>query len=459
MFRLKKRSAAAITGAVVIGLAMTACSSGGGSATDSKGIDTKNAAGTIDYWLWDANQQPAYKQCAADFQKANPKITVKITQYAWNDYWTKLTNGFVAGTAPDVFTDHLAYYPQFIKDKQLVPLDDVLKADGVDTTIYQKGLADLWVGLDGKRYGLPKDFDTVSLFYNKDLVKQAGVSESSLKSLAWNPTDGGTYEKTIARLTVDKNGKRGDEAGFDKTKVAVYGLGLDGGSGGADGQTQWSMYTGTTGWTATNKNPWGTRYNYDDPKFQNTIKWFHSLQEKGYMPSIAAVTGQDSTSLFGAKKYAMITNGSWMINSFFGLKGVKVGLAPTPAGPDGKRSSMFNGLADSIWVGSKNKSAAAKWVEYLGSAACQNVVGSKGVVFPAIPSGTDKAQAAFKSRGIDVSSFLTQVADGTTFLFPITQNKAKVNGIMNPAMDAVFSDKAPVSSLTKTNDQVNALFK
>lgn len=30
-------------------------------------------------------------------------------------------------------------------------------------------------------------------------------------------------------------------------------------------------------------------------------------------------------------------------------------------GPSGKRASMYNGLADSIWVGSDNKPAAAKW--------------------------------------------------------------------------------------------------
>ena len=43
-----------------------------------------------------------------------PNITVKITQYGWDDYWTKLTTGFVAGTAPDVFTDHLSKYPEFV---------------------------------------------------------------------------------------------------------------------------------------------------------------------------------------------------------------------------------------------------------------------------------------------------------------------------------------------------------
>ena len=98
----------------------------------------------------------------------------------------------------------------------------------------------------------------------------------------------------IAHLTVDQSGKRGDEAGFDKTKVKVYGLGLDGGSGGGVGQTQWSMYTGTTGWQFTDKNPWGTQYNYDQPAFQDTIEWLRSLIEKGYMPTVAAVTGQSS---------------------------------------------------------------------------------------------------------------------------------------------------------------------
>ena len=120
---------------------------------------------------------------------------------------------------------------------------------------------------------------------------------------------------------MDENGKRGDEPGFDKTKVKVYGLGLDGGSGGGVGQTQWSMYTGSNNWQFTDKNPWGTHYNYDQPAFQETIGWFSSLIEKGYMPSVAAVTGQGSSDIFAAGKYAMITNGSWMINSMFDAEG------------------------------------------------------------------------------------------------------------------------------------------
>ena len=181
---------------------------------------------------------------------------------------------------------------------------------------------------------------------------------------------------------MDESGKRGDEPGFDKSKIKVYGLGLDGGSGGGNGQTQWSMYTGSNNWNFTDKNPWGTHYNYDQPAFQQTIAWFKSLIDKGYMPSVEAVTGQSSSDIFAAGKYAMITNGSWMTNLMFDAKGIETGLAPTPVGPSGKRASMYNGLADSVWVGSQNKPAAVKWVEFLGSPDCQNIVGEKAVVFP-----------------------------------------------------------------------------
>lgn len=439
----RKRLLAAAASVVALALPLAACSSAAPAG---------NAGGEISYWLWDSNQLPAYQTCAADFTAANPDIKVKVEQYGWGDYWTKLTNGFVAGTAPDVFTDHLAKYPEFVANNQLAPLDDVALGE------YQPGLADLWVGQDGVRYGVPKDFDTVAIFYNKKLVADAGVDEASLWDLDWNPADGGTYEKMAARLTVDKNGVRGDEPGFDKNNVAVYGLGMDGGAGGAWGQTQWSMYTGTTGWTHTDKNPWGTKFNFDAPEFQDTVAWMVSMVDKGYMPPLKAITGQGSSDIFAAGKYAMLINGSWMTNAFFNIDGVEVGVAPTPVGPNGARSSAYNGLADSIWVGSKNQEAAKKWVAYLGSEACQLKVGEAAVVFPANPKGTEAASKAFEAKGIDVSAFLTHLEEGTTSLLPIIDKSSQVDAIMGPAMDAVYSGQAPVSSLSEANKQVNALF-
>lgn len=446
-----KRTLGTVAAAAAIAISLAACN--GGSSTTAG-----EAKGDINYWLWDANQLPAYQQCASDFTKINPDIKVKITQRGYGDYWTTLTNGFVAGNAPDVFANHLSKYPEFADKKQLLALDDAVKKDGIKLDVYNEGLADLWVGQDGKRYGLPKDWDTVAMFYNKAMTDAAGITPEQMANLDWNPKDGGSYEKAIAHLTLDKNGKRGDEAGFDKNNVATYGLGLES-SGTGQGQTQWSFLTGTTGWTHTDKNPWGTKFNYDDSRFQDTIKWWAGLADKGYMPKLETTVGASVSDAFGAGKAAINTQGSWMIGQYTSYKGIETGIAPTPKGPDGKRASMFNGLADSVWAGTKNPAASIKWVEYLASSACQDVVASKAVVFPAVKSSSEKAAEAFKAKGIDVSAFTTQVTDGTTFLFPITDNAAKVEGLMGPAMDAVVSGKKDASTLSETNEKVNALFK
>lgn len=444
-------------------LVVSACGGSGDAGSTPAATGDAAAAdvsGDIKYWLWDSNQQPAYQQCADDFMAANTGVTVTIEQYGWDDYWEKIRTGMVAGTAPDVFTDHLAFFPEFVNTEQLLGYNDLIARDGVDTGIYQEGLTELWKSQAGETYGLPKDFDTVAFFYNKQMTDEAGLTAEQLASLDWNPTDGGTFEKTIAHLTVDKNGVRGDEPGFDKDKVAVYGLWMEN-SGGGDGQTQWSMFTGANGWKSTNALTWGTEYNYDKPEFQDTIGWWRSLSEKGYMPTFEKQVGISWADQLAAGKTATASNGSWMIGSVFGSKSdtFEPAVFPTPVGPSGQRSSMFNGLADSIYVGTKNPEASWAWVKYMASPACQNVVGEAGVVFPAIPEATDKAAAAFAAKGANVDAFLVHVNEGTTFLFPITDFKSEVNAIMTPAMEAVMSFKAEPSSLTEANAKVNALFQ
>ena len=63
---------------------------------------------TIRYTLWDSNQLPAYQKVADNFMAKNPGIKIEISQLQWGDYWNNLQTSMVAGTAVDVFTDHLA---------------------------------------------------------------------------------------------------------------------------------------------------------------------------------------------------------------------------------------------------------------------------------------------------------------------------------------------------------------
>ena len=66
----------------------------------------------------------------------------------------------------------------------------------------------------------------MALVVNEDMLANAGLTKQQLDTATWNPTDGGSFEQMVAKLTVDKNGKRGDEPGFDPNNVAVYGLGV-----------------------------------------------------------------------------------------------------------------------------------------------------------------------------------------------------------------------------------------
>lgn len=459
----KKSRRAALAGIAVLPLVLTACASGSSDSADSddSGNSSSGEASTgvvLEYGLWDANQLPAYEECAANFTEETG-VGVQIEQIGWDDYWTKVRNGFVSGDGYDVFTSHLAFYPEFVANGQVLAIDDYIEADGFDVNRYQPGLADLWTNPDGERFGLPKDFDTIALFANEKMLDDAGLTSEDLSDLTWNPEDGGTYEDTIARLTIDENGVRGDEPGFDKDNIDVYGMWMENSGGPADGQTQWSFLAATTGWQP-NEGPWGTNYNYDDPGFQATIDWWYSLVEKGYMPTFDIQEGVGWADQLLAGKVAMVPNGSWMTGYLFGQASdiFEPTLAPTPIGPSGERASMYNGLADNIFVGTDHPDEAWDWVSYMGTTDCQDVVASYAVVFPAIPSSTDKAVEEMAEIGIDVNPFYVHIENETTFLFPIADKKSQVSELITPAMENVMSGNAPASSLTEVNEQINSLF-
>jgi multiple sugar transport system substrate-binding protein len=415
---------------------------------------------TIKYSMWQANQLPAYQKCAADFMALHPNIKIQISQINWPDYWPTLETGFASGTAPDVFTDHLAYYPTFVDKGQVMDIQPLVNRDKVDLSIYLPGLADLWVR-NGKRYGLPKDWDTIAIVYNKTMLAKAGITEQELNNATWNPTDGGTFQQIIAKLTLDKNGRNGLDPAFDKNNVVQYGFTFfsDTGNGTAYGQQQWSYLVEGNGAKYTDKI-FGTKYYYDDPKFIAAIDWVARMMNvTHYAVPYTETKSLGGSSLFQAGKVALISDGSWMID-FYAQDTFPTGFALLPTGPAG-RKSMFNGLTDGIWTGTKHPEEAWQWVKYLASPACANAVGKFGVVFPAQQSAVNETLAVDKGRGLDVSAFTTEAADkNDTFLYPVTDHAPEINDIMNQTMDAIFLGTVDAkTALTQANQKVNALFQ
>jgi multiple sugar transport system substrate-binding protein len=260
------------------------------------------------YSLWEQPQLAPYQACADAFTAQNPNITIKIEQLGWADYWTNLTAQLASGSAPDVFTDHLAYYPTFANQGLLTDIQPLVQRDQVATDIYIAGLADLWTR-NGQRYGLPKDWDTIAIVYNSNMFKAANIEESITQRWTWNGQDGGTFGQTIAQLTIDENGNNGLSPKFDKTKVKQYGF-LPGGSGGFTGQQQWSHWAVSNGFAFTD-GPWTTKYHNDDPRLAETLQWYADLHNAhGFTPGLAELTNLGDVALLLAGKGAMVTEGS-----------------------------------------------------------------------------------------------------------------------------------------------------
>lgn len=431
----------ALAAAALAAPLLAACSSGGGS--DS---------GAVTWWTWDDHQAAAYRQCVPGFEKANPGVTVKISQYNVADYFTKLTADFVAGTAPDAFQNSVQYFPTYVDQHELEPLDSYTSAS--DLKRFEVGV-DVWQGKDGKQYGLPMDWATAGVYYSESAITKAGYTDRDLANLTWNPTDGGTFQRVAAHLTIDANGKRGDQPGFDPKHVKVYGTGV---LGAADfiGQTSWFPFAASTGWTLGNTKAWPTSFNYTDRRFVSTMDWVRSMVARGYSPAYNQFTVSDSQQV-GSGKVAMTVGGSWEATDFAALPGVKVGVAGTPVGPVGRRA-ISNANGNVMWAGSKHKQATWKWMNYQESAACQTKAAtSNGSFFPSVGSSMRALVAQEKGKGVDLSPFLSMESGGDLEVQAPYRNGSDMQAKLTPLFQAYFGgsgDDSVWATAEKTSHQV-----
>jgi ABC-type glycerol-3-phosphate transport system substrate-binding protein len=417
-----------IAACVAMGLAvpLAACAS---SAGGDPGVEQ------VEWWTWDDKQAVSYEKCAELFNEEHEDIQVNVSQFAWDDYWTKITAGFVAGTAPDAFQNHTAYYPEYVDQGQILPLDDLIAENDFDMDKFSVGTG-TWTYTDGHVYGLPMDWATIAFYYNTEMAEEAGLTAEDMDSLTWNPEDGGTFEDAIAAMTIDTNGVRGNEPGFDPDSIEVYGLG-EIAAGGVNGQDTWAQFASTTGWTLGNEPNWPTSFNYSDPEFIDTMLYIRGLSEKGYAPESGEFT-LGSVEQLGSGSAAMVSAGSWYANDFFSLDGVDVAIAPSVIGPSGGRSSLTASNANSIWANSPRVDAAWEWLEFMGSTDCQSVAGKDGTFFPSIEESMEVTKAAMLERGIDITPYVDQFTDGTLFSSPMYKNGQELDAAINPLMESFW---------------------
>jgi multiple sugar transport system substrate-binding protein len=282
------------------------------------------------------------------------------------------------------------------------------------------------------------------------MVKAAGLTDQDMQNMTWNPTDGGTFAKIVAQLTLDKNGVRGDQPGFDPKNIKTYGVGSLG-SGDFNGQASWNMFASSLGWNMGNKSAWPTKLNYDDPNFISTVKYAKSVSDDGFAPQFGQFTTSTDQQI-GSGSVAMVEDGSWVAPTFNKIQGVKIGIAPPVQGPAG-RSVISNSNANNIWVGTKNLPGTWAWVTYMGSEACQSVAGADGTFLPSISAAMQSAAAAQAKTGLNLSVFTELLAKHEVYPAPPTVNGQEIVDTLQPEFQAYFSGSADISVFDKATSQ------
>lgn len=109
-----------------------------------------------------------------EFNSSQDEIVMKNDMVKFTDYYTKLTTALAAKTAPDVIVVHQGNMLNYVNNGSLLALDDYVGEDILAD--FQTAPLDA-CRFDGKLYSLPLDVHPIVMYYNVDILNEAGVDE------------------------------------------------------------------------------------------------------------------------------------------------------------------------------------------------------------------------------------------------------------------------------------------
>ncbi len=254
------------------------------------------------------------------FQERNPGITVEWL-HTPQDYSTKLQTMLAGGTAPDVFwaNNMLDYVARDV----VLDITSYLQADPVlsKPDYFIQPQEQERSTYNGKWYGIGSCWVLPHLYYNADLLAQAGVEPPST-----DPTKAWTWEQFVEnarKLTVDTAGKHPGDSGFDANNVQQWGVSWG----------TWSLMrdvmvysNGGQAFTAEHTCELG------QPAAIEAIQAVADLMNTHQVAPQAATTeqlGMSSQQMLASGKLALLADGSWALQDIAKL-GFKYGCGVLP---------------------------------------------------------------------------------------------------------------------------------
>lgn len=144
----------------------------------------------LTYWgLWEPTS--VMQTVISDYERDHPNIKITYTMQSPKNYRSRLQSAISGGTGPDIARIHNTWMPML--RKSLSPKPDSV---AIDPSQYYPVVEKNFV-VGGKLYAVPLEIDGLALYYNVDILKEAGAEP---------PTDWNALRKLAFDLTKYKEG-------------------------------------------------------------------------------------------------------------------------------------------------------------------------------------------------------------------------------------------------------------
>ncbi len=322
-------------------VAMTACG-GGGSNSSSNGKKTINAL----FMKQAGYSEKDIRAITTKFEKANPNIKVKLTFVPYESLEQKIQTSARSG-GYDVVLSDAPWTAKFAKAGLVKDISNKLTSD-MKQDIFQGAIDS--VSYKNKIYGMPWLNDTKFLFYNKEMLKKAGISAPPK---TWNEVMADSKiikQKGIVDYPLVWSWSQAEALICDDVVLnSSFGGGL------------------------VNKNGKPTVNSTENVKALQFM--VNSLKSGISNPKSTQYLEEDVRGVFSSGKAAFALNWTYMYNLANDPKQSKVngnvGIMPVPGANGHPGYSVNGGMGLSITKGSQNADAAWKYIKYLSSKSVQ----------------------------------------------------------------------------------------
>jgi multiple sugar transport system substrate-binding protein len=401
--------------------------------TACSNASTSSTSGVLHIKLWEffnGPDTPSATKIINDFNSSQSAIHVDDTTLNYQSLNEKLLTSIASGTGPDVATVGTDLLSGFATKGALEPLDDFYTSGKYPSAGVLVPATVRAAEINGHHYGIPLNFYTEMMCYNKDIFTKAHITP---------PTTWDQFAADVPALTVIQGGK-----------VVQYAIAL-GDQTDTDRFWQPLLWNGGGGVVSQN----GKTALLSDPKTLSALNFWVNLVKNQHASPIGG-QGPAAEGLFTAGKAAMVPCGPWVVAASKQAN-INLGVAPMPSGPAGN----FPWSGSLTWVVPKTASAAVRnavyqFANFWDSKKSQLIFSTangyptvRTDVLPADVSGNPYV-AIFGASDI--------VSDARTDM-PGLSNASQINNeVFIPTLQKALSGQGSVDSLfVAANSQVQSL--